>query len=285
MSIITVKNISKKYKDFLAVKNLSFSVEKGEIFGLLGPNGAGKSTTIKMLTTQIVPDEGQIMILGYDPVKDKKNIKEKIGIVFEEQNFYPRLTVEENLIFFAELYGKGKKEVQQALESVKLTHRKKEEAQNLSRGMKQRLVIARSLLPDPEIIFLDEPTVGLDPHVAREIRDIFKHLRQEGKTIFLTTHYMEEADEMCNRVAFINEGTIVALDTPENLKEKLGPAKLVVTRHNDTTPEEPRQFPTDSPEAAEYIQNLINDKVKFRISTIKVSLEDVFIKMTGAKLE
>jgi ABC-2 type transport system ATP-binding protein len=285
MSIIEVKNISKKYGDLQAVKNLSFSVEQGEVFGLLGPNGAGKSTTIKILTSQLYPDNGQTLLFGLEPIKANEKIKEKIGVVFEDQNLYPRLTVEENLMFFARLYGKGKTEVQNVLELVKLDHRKNQEAGKLSRGLKQRLVIARALLPDPEIIFLDEPTSGLDPHVAREIRDIFMQLKKKGKTIFLTTHYMEEADEMCDRVAFINEGTIVALDSPSNHKEKLGLAKIVITTNNNEIPEETAEFPTDSPEAARYIQKLIDNSVKFRISTIKVSLEDVFIKMTGARLE
>jgi ABC-2 type transport system ATP-binding protein len=285
MNIIEVRNISKKFKDLQAIRNLSFSVEKGEIFGLLGPNGAGKSTTIKILTSQLRPDEGSASVLGLDPVKDRDKIKEKIGVVFEDQNFYPRLSVEQNLLFFAELYGKGKREVLQALEYVKLQHRKKEEASKLSRGLKQRLMIARALLPDPEIIFLDEPTVGLDPHVAREIREIFRHLKNTGKTIFLTTHYMEEADEMCSRVAFINQGSIVDLDTPDNLKEKMGSARIVITLKNNGLPVETSEFPSDSRKTAEYLQKLIVDNVKFDISTKKSSLEDVFIKMTGKQLE
>jgi ABC-2 type transport system ATP-binding protein len=285
MSVIELQSISKKYKNLQAVKDLSFSVNRGEIFGLLGPNGAGKTTTIKILTTQLKPDTGTALVLGFDTVSQGEKIKEKIGIVFEEQNFYPRLSVLQNLEFFASLYGKGRKEVLKALEYVDLSNRKNDEAQKLSRGLKQRLLIARALLPDPEIIFLDEPTSGLDPHVARDIRNIFKNLKNEGKSILLTTHYMEEADELCDRVAFINKGSIVKVDTPDNFKEHLGSSTLTVTiEAEQNNSQKIRTFPSGSTEAVEYLTKLTAEKLPFRIKSTGPSLEDVFIAMTGTNL-
>lgn len=286
MSVIHVTNLTKKYNDTPAVNNLTFSVEKGEIFGLLGPNGAGKTTTIKLLTSQIRPDGGAIKILGFDALKEPMKIKEKMGVVFEEQNFYPRLTVAQNLRFFAKLYSIKQDRIDAVLEFVKLDHRKNDEAGKLSRGLKQRLLIARALIPEPELIFLDEPTVGLDPHVARDIRDLFRDLKKRGKTLFLTTHYMEEADELCDRIAIINEGTIVKLDTPGNLKRVLSPPQLIIEVLDENGQViDSRVFDADGSEVIQCLERMLAEGVKFKISSREVSLEDVFIHLTGAQLD
>jgi len=282
---VLVDKIVKNYQEKPALCGISFDVKKGEIFGFLGPNGAGKTTTIKILTAQLRPDSGSAYVLNYDVTKHPEKIKEKIGVVFEDQNFYSRLTVLQNLIFFASLYGKNSGDVDRALEFVNLTAHKKDEAGKLSKGLRQRLLIARALLPDPEIIFLDEPTVGLDPHVARDIRIIFKNLRDQGKTIFLTTHYMEEADELCDRVAIINLGKIVALNTPEKLKETLGPPEFVINVKNIDGFIEKKVLPADSKETALFLSRMIKEKSSFKIEMKKKTLEDVFIKLTGAKLD
>ncbi|MCD4783839.1 MAG: ABC transporter ATP-binding protein [Candidatus Eremiobacteraeota bacterium] len=286
MKTISVKNLSKRYRNIQAIDSLTFEVDRGEIFGFLGPNGAGKTTTIKILTTQIRPDEGEASILGHDVVKESDKAREKIGVVFEEQNIYPRLSVFRNLMFFAGLYGKNRESVEKALDFVKLSHRAKDDAGKLSRGLKQRLLIARALLNDPDIIFLDEPTVGLDPHIARDIRSIFKTLGEQGKTIFLTTHYMEEADELCRRVAIINDGKIVKLDTPSNLKDSIGETKLKIKILDPSGKiEKEESFAPDSLEGARLIEELIRSKKPYKLDVNRVTLEDVFIHYSGVNLD
>jgi ABC-2 type transport system ATP-binding protein len=222
MKSISVKDLTRDYKDLRAVDHISFDVEPGEIFGYLGPNGAGKTTTIKMLTGQLRPTEGTAKVAGWDIIEQRDQLKPHIGVVFEHQNIYPRLSAYDNLMFSARLYGVDKGRVQQVLAQVGLADRAKEKASKYSNGMKQRLLVARALLHKPEIIFLDEPTKGLDPGIARAIRNIVSDLAEDGVTIFLTTHYMEEADQLSNRVAIIDGGVIVALDTPEALKTQHG---------------------------------------------------------------
>ncbi len=286
MNVIEAEKLNRRFKNVQALRDLSFSVGSGEIFGFLGPNGAGKTTAIKILTAQLRPDSGSARVLGFDVIREPGRILEKIGVVFEDQNFYPRLTVIQNLEFFARLYSRDLSDVDRVISRVQLDHKKKEEAQKLSRGLKQRLMIARALLPDPQVIFLDEPTVGLDPHVARDIRCIFKDLRSQGKTIFLTTHYMEEADELCDRVAVINQGSIVAMDTPERLKDTLGPREFVLKVFNqDGSLRETLAFAHNNQEGAKIITGLMNNGVEFQIIPRRISLEDVFIKLTGETLE
>jgi len=218
MKAIDVQNLTRDYKDLRAVDNISFSVEPGEIFGFLGPNGAGKSTTIKVLTGQLRPTSGRASVMGHDVVDDREALMPNIGVVFEYQNLYERLSARDNLNFSARLYGAPKTRVAEVLEQVGLTGRERERVKKYSNGMKQRLLVARALLHRPQVLFLDEPTRGLDPGVARDIRGIVSDLAAGGVTVFLTTHYMEEADRLCKRVAIIDHGQIVALDTPETLK-------------------------------------------------------------------
>jgi ABC-2 type transport system ATP-binding protein len=222
MKAIEAHHLTRDYNGRRAVDQISFAVEPGEIFGFLGPNGAGKTTTIKMLTGQLCPTAGSAKVAGWDIVDQRDQLKSRIGVVFEYQNIYERLSARDNLLFSARLYGVSSARVDQVLDIVGLADQANEKSKKLSNGMKQRLLIARALLHEPEIIFLDEPTKGLDPGVARAIRTIISALARQGVTIFLTTHYMEEADQLCGRVAILDQGGIVALDTPGQLKARQG---------------------------------------------------------------
>ncbi len=216
--------LNRKMKTVIAVDGISFDIKKGELFGLLGPNGAGKTTTVKMLTTLLIPTSGSARIADMDIVKDAEKIRSHIGFIFGgERGLYWRLSGVDNLRYFASLYyvdpDVAKKRIVYLMELVGLEDRGKEKVEGYSRGMKQRLHIARALIHDPEILFLDEPTIGLDPVGAREMRQMVLNLQSEKKTILLTTHYMFEADALCQRIAVINHGKIIALDTPTNLKQ------------------------------------------------------------------
>jgi ABC-2 type transport system ATP-binding protein len=215
---IEVQQLTRDYDGLRAVAGISFDVEEGEVFGFLGPNGAGKTTTIKMLTGQLRPTSGKARVMGYDVVEDREYLKPRIGVVFENQNLYERLSAGDNLRFYARLYRMGKERVEDVLDYVGLTDRARQKVGTYSNGMKQRLLIARALLHKPKVLFLDEPTKGLDPNVARDIRALVRELADRGMTVFLTTHYMEEADQLSHRVAILDQGGIVALDTPERLK-------------------------------------------------------------------
>lgn len=226
MNAIEVDNLTKLFDDFTAVNHLGFEVKNGEIFGFLGPNGAGKTTTVRMLTGIIKPDFGQVSIMGIDIRSDPIRAKQLIGVVPELSNAYTELTAWNNLQFMAELYGVPKKDARQRAEELlgmfDLYERKDHKVKTFSKGMKQKLIIAMSLMNDPEILFLDEPTSGLDVMSSRLIKDMVLELNKEGKTIFLTTHYMEEANQLCNRVAIINHGKIAAIDALEKLKMRIG---------------------------------------------------------------
>jgi len=216
--------LNRKMKTVIAVDGISFDVKKGELFGLLGPNGAGKTTTVKMLTTLLIPTSGSAKIADMDIVRDAEKIRSHIGFIFGgERGLYWRLSGVDNLRYFASLYyvdpDVAKKRIIYLMELVGLEDRGKEKVEGYSRGMKQRLHIARALIHDPEILFLDEPTIGLDPVGAREMRQMVLNLQSEKKTILLTTHYMFEADALCQRIAVIKHGKIIALDTPTNLKQ------------------------------------------------------------------
>ena len=206
-----------------AVRGVTFEIPEGELFGLLGPNGAGKTTTIKMLITLLIPTSGSARVLGFDVVKDARKVRERIGYVFGgDRGLYERLSGLDNLRYFAELYGvparRQRPRIGELLELVGLTGREKERVEGYSRGMRQRLHIARGILHDPEVVFLDEPTIGVDPVGARDLRQTIADLVAAGKTCLLTTHYMFEADALCDRIAVIAKGEIVAEGTPRDLK-------------------------------------------------------------------
>jgi ABC-2 type transport system ATP-binding protein len=234
MAVIEAEDLHRTYRtstgiirrrriDVQAVRGVSFAIEEGELFGLLGPNGAGKTTTIKMLITLLIPTAGSARVLGYDVVRDPREVRKRIGYVFGgERGLYERLSGLDNLRYFAELYSVPPREqkgrIAELLDLVGLTGRERERVEGFSRGMKQRLHIARGLLHDPPVVFLDEPTIGLDPVGARELRTTIASLVASGKTVLLTTHYMFEADQLCNRIAVIAEGKIVGEGTPADLK-------------------------------------------------------------------
>jgi ABC-2 type transport system ATP-binding protein len=234
-NVVEVKNLIREFRNkrvwfrkekevIRAVRGLSFTVEKGEIFGLLGQNGAGKTTTIKMLITLLAPSSGDCNVLGLSVDRDRKNIRKRINFIFGgELGVYRRLSARDNLLYFAGLYkiptSISKQRVQELLELVDLTEKADQLVETYSKGMIQRLQIARGLINNPEIIFMDEPTVGLDPIGAKMLRSIIVKMKNQGKTVLLTTHYLFEADELCDRIAIINHGQLVALDTPENLKK------------------------------------------------------------------
>jgi len=215
----TSKGILRKTRHAVeAVKGISFDVEFGELFGLVGPNGAGKTTTIKMLTTLLTPTSGTARVLGFDIVKDVVEIRRRIGIIFGgERGLYYRVSGRENLRYFADLYGvplsKREKRIGQLLDMVGLSDRADSKVEEYSRGMKQRLHIAKGLINDPQLVFMDEPTIGLDPQAARDTRAMIKQLVEKGKTILLTTHYMFEADELCRRIGVISNGEISRTET------------------------------------------------------------------------
>jgi ABC-2 type transport system ATP-binding protein len=215
-----------------AVRGVDFVVERGELFGLLGPNGAGKTTTIKMLITLLLPTSGSARVLGHDVVEDPRAVRRRVGYVFGgDRGLYERLSGLDNLRYFAELYGvparEQKARIAELLELAGLAGREKERVEGYSRGMRQRLHIARGLLHKPEVLFLDEPSIGIDPVGARELRTTVADLRNAGTTVLLTTHYMFEADELCDRIAVIADGRIVAEGTPAELKSRVGEGSVV----------------------------------------------------------
>jgi ABC-2 type transport system ATP-binding protein len=221
---IETHGLTKRFNTFTAVDHIDLNVRKGEIYGFLGPNGAGKSTTIRMLCTLLTPTSGSAEVAGYDIVRQANEVRKKIGLVSEKLIMYPRLTAFENLMFFGSLYEMDqdllRRRVGELLDMVQLTPFKDKPVGGYSSGMRQRLNVIRALLHDPEIIFLDEPTMALDPQSTRFVRDLIKELKEMGHTIVLTTHIMEEADELSDRISIIDHGKIIATDTPQGLKNK-----------------------------------------------------------------
>jgi ABC-2 type transport system ATP-binding protein len=229
--MIEVKGLTKKFGDFVAVDNISFSVREGEIFGFLGPNGAGKTTTIKIFTTLLMPTSGQVLVNGFDPVKNPDDVRCSFGIIFQDQSLDDELTAFENMEFHGVLYGVSKdtrrKRIEELLKIVELWDRKDDLVKEFSGGMKRRLEIARGLLHHPKIIFLDEPTLGLDPQTRNHIWDYILNLnRTEDITVFFTTHYMQEAEKVADRIAVIDHGKIIAEGSASELKAKTNTTSL-----------------------------------------------------------
>ncbi len=280
MQAIEVENLSRAFNNLRAVDDISFSVDAGEIFGFLGHNGAGKTTTIRMLSGQLLPSSGGGRVAGCDIIAEQQRLKPLIGVVSEHQNLYERMSGRENLEFAARLYGIDIERIDAVLKQVDLLDRAGDKVQNYSNGMKQRLLIARSILHGPKIIFLDEPTRGLDPIVGREIRRLIVDMSQQGVTIFLTTHYMDEADQLCDRVAFLSEGRIVALDTPGNFKTAHGQQQVNVTLDNG----ECVHLALDGADAGRELQQLISNGHVKTLHSAEATLEDVFIQLAGRRL-
>jgi ABC-2 type transport system ATP-binding protein len=272
-----------------AVAGISFQVRRGEIFGLLGPNGAGKTTTIRILTGQIDPTGGEAIVAGCDVVKDRAQLKERIGVVFEEQNLYERLSARLNLEFSCWLYGLPKSRADETLELVHLRDRARDPVRAYSNGMRQRLMIARALLHKPPMLFLDEPSRGLDPISAREVRAVIKRLSEEGTTILLTTHLMEEADMLCEHVAFIANGKIVADDTPRNLKLAHGQRAISVTlasdaqSRNGASPLSETLLSLDNLSDQQKLAQWMGQGKVLAVHSREATLEEVFIEVAGVR--
>jgi ABC-2 type transport system ATP-binding protein len=288
--MIETHNLRRSFKTKEAVAGISFRAARGAIFGLLGPNGAGKTTTIRMLTGQIDPSGGSATVAGCDVVKDRARLKEHIGVVFEEQNLYERLSARNNLEFSCWLYGLPSSRVDEVLDLVRLRDRAKDKISTFSNGMRQRIMIARALLHRPPVLFLDEPSRGLDPIAAHEVRNTIAQLRDEGMTILLTTHLMEEADQLCQQVAFIVDGKLVANDTPRNLKLVHGQREMVVTLadeyHNKQNGHNAWQETTLKLDDAHDQQQLAHWMVQGKILAIhsrEATLEEVFIEVAGVR--
>ncbi len=223
--MLKVINLKKKYKNFLALKGISFEVKAGEIFGILGPNGAGKSTLIKILTCFDKPTSGKVEI-NEIPLEKKDKLKRVIGWVPQEETFYSKLTVKENLEYFASLYSLPKKEFKESSEEIlkllQIEQKRNELASSLSGGMKRRLSIAIALIHNPKVVYLDEPTAGVDPVSRRALWEVIKKIKEKGITVLLCTHYLDEAEKLCDRIAILREGEIMIIDTPEKIKRKYG---------------------------------------------------------------
>src|SRR6266508_2527139 len=275
--------LRRRVKEIEAVRGVSFAIEKGELFGLLGPNGAGKTTTIKMLITLLIPTAGSARVLGLDVVKDAREVRKRIGYVFGgERGVYERLSGYDNLRYFVELYGVPgrlqKQRIEELLELVGLKGREHERAEGYSRGMKQRLHVARGLLHDPEVLFLDEPTLGLDPVGARELRATIASLTQAGKTILLTTHYMFEADALCDRIAVISKGEIVSEGTPGQLKSRVASGSVTWVEEREQAQVLSVQTRADVQLTATILAHLDGANVG-RVSRREPTLEDAYVAL------
>ena len=283
-SAIQVQELSFSYGDLHAVKGVTFDVQPGEILGFLGPNGAGKSTTIKMLTGQLTPKSGRATVLGTDVATDDPELQARIGVCFEEKNLYLNMTAKENLDFFASLFGIKDADTDGVLRRVGLADRAKDRVHTFSKGMRQRMMISRAFINKPDVLFLDEPTDGLDPVTSAAIRNTIKEEAARGAAVLLTTHDMFEADELSDRVAFINDGEIVALDTAENLKLKYG-TRAVKVRLRDGAGVREEVLPLGEDGSSAELAALAASPDLLTIHTEEATLEQIFIQLTGRGLQ
>lgn len=279
-NIISMKNVTKDFKGNKALKNLTFNIAKGEIFGFLGPSGAGKTTAIKLLTSQLIPTSGEVKVFGKDVYHNKKDIVKNIGILSDTSGMYDRLSVLDNLMLFADINSVPKKNVLEILEKIGMSESIKKEAKKLSKGMKQRLMIARAVLHKPKLLFLDEPTSSLDPGTTLEIHRLLRKLNKEGTTIFLTTHNMLEADKLCDKVAFLNAGEIVDMGNPKALKLKYtnDDIKIILKDKNKEI------MLKNNPEGASKIKAWMEEGQLLAIHSMEPSLEKIFLNLTGREL-
>ncbi len=280
---IRVEGLRYAYGTAVAVDDVSFSVAPGEILGFLGPNGAGKSTTIKMMTGLLDPQAGTISVLGMTMPSEKETIQAQIGVCFEEKNLYLNMTGRENLVFFARLFGIKRIDPEALLRRVDLLERADDRAADYSKGMRQRLMVARSLVNEPRVLFLDEPTDGLDPVSSLAIRRIIQEEADRGAAVVLTTHDMLEADKLSDRVAFIHEGRILAIDAPETLKLAHGERSVRIRSRNGPEIEEV-VIPLDGHDAEDQIRRAVGVEGLMTIHTEEATLEDIFIEFAGRGL-
>jgi len=281
---ILAEELTYWYDELVAVDHISFNVAEGEILGFLGPNGAGKTTTVKMLTGQLKPKAGRAVLLGMDVARNVERVQGDIGVCFEVTNLYEQMSAIENLKLFARLFGIQPFDADVLLKMVGLEDRGKDRVETYSKGMKQRLMVARSMVNRPRVLFLDEPTAGLDPTSSESIRDIILEERARGATVLLTTHDMHEADKLSDCVAFMNQGKIIALDTPLNLKQQYGKRAVkakVATRSGEL---EEREVILDTPETPKAIQELFARENVVTLHSEEATLEDIFISITGRGL-
>jgi ABC-2 type transport system ATP-binding protein len=282
--MITTEKLTKRYDDIVAIEDLDLTVHAGEIFGFLGPNGAGKTTTIRVLTTLTKPTSGRALVNGFDVVKEPDKVKAMIGVVQQHLSLDRDLTARENMEFRARLHHLGtserKRRIDELLDYVGLTENANRIVKKLSGGMKKRVSIVSSLIHRPMMLFLDEPTVGLDAQTRRRLWELIRRLNLDGTTIFLTTHYIEEAEALCQRVGIIHHGRLIALGKPLELRQKLGYVTVETLVNNKETR---YQYFADSETAKNYVQSLPPD-----VKTIIIresNLEDVFVEQTGQKVE
>lgn len=277
--MIEIQNLTKNYGSVRAVDNLNLTIDKGEVFGLLGPNGAGKTTAIKVLTTLTKPDAGHCTIEGFDVVRESYEIKKRIGVVPQENNLDRDLTARENLTIYSMLHNVAdrQRKIEDCLKMVNLWDRRDTVVSGFSGGMQRRLLLARALLSQPSVLFLDEPSIGLDPQIRRQMWDMIRKTGIYGQTVVLTTHYIEEADALCRRVGIMSHGQLIALDTPGNLKNSIG--EYVVEFIDAEGKLQQQICPTR--DGANKIAACYTGNVIIR----KTNLEDVFIQLTGERIE
>ncbi|WP_258084242.1 ABC transporter ATP-binding protein [Thermococcus thermotolerans] len=282
MPVIEVENVRKYYGEVRGVDGLSFSVEGGEIYGFLGPNGAGKTTTVKILVKIIKDYRGTVRVFGKDLREWGKDYYNRIGVSFEFPAVYSKLTALENLEFFASFYRKHLDPLE-VLKVVGLESEADKLVSGFSKGMKKKLDLARALLPDPEILFLDEPLEGLDPASARRIKDLLLEMRESGKTVFLTTHNMYVADELCDRVAFIVDGKIALVGNPGELKVRMG-KRVIKVEYVASGDVRTAEFPLEGISQNEEFLDILRNYEVVRINTEEPTLEEIFLKVTGRRL-
>lgn len=277
--MIELRQLAKQYGSIQAVAGLDLKINRGEIFGLLGPNGAGKTTTIRMLTMLTRPSGGSALINGYEITRDLSKVKKEIGVVPQHMNLDLELTARENLELHGRLHKIPRAQRQQRIEEllayVELTDRAHDLAGKFSGGMKRRLMIARALMHYPGVLFLDEPTVGLDPQTRRKIWDLIRRMNSEGMTVLMTTHYIEEAEVLCHRVGIMDRGRLIALGTPAELKKRVGETVVEALNHGDTE----YRFFAGREQALEYAGSLAEN-----VAIREANLEDVFVELTGRKV-
>ncbi|UTR06298.1 ABC transporter ATP-binding protein [Alkalihalobacillus sp. LMS6] len=279
-SILELTNVSKVYGDKKALNEVDLPIQKGEIFGLLGPSGSGKTTMLKLLTGQIKPSAGTVHAYGAKVNVESSEWMSVIGIMTDNSALYERLTVYDNLNLFASLFSIDEKEEQinNVLQAVQLENEKKTIAKNLSKGMKQRVMLARALLHEPEVLFLDEPTSALDPATTAHVHTALKQLNENGTTIFITTHNMEEAETLCDRVAFLHEGEIATIDTPRNLRLAHSEKKILVHAGGDV------HTLSQNEADADILASLMREQSIDTIHSQEPTLGEIFIKLTGGRL-